>query len=44
MVKCHLVTIYHRFSARHSGLKVAKMGVSGALAASAADFTRDIPD
>eukprot|EP01050_Picozoa_sp_SAG11_P000810 SAG11_NODE_29_length_23137_cov_16.739995_18_plen_88_part_00 len=31
-----------RFSARHSGLKVAEMVVSGALAASTNDFTRDI--
>eukprot|EP01050_Picozoa_sp_SAG11_P057168 SAG11_NODE_35851_length_264_cov_1.369697_1_plen_40_part_01 len=30
----------HRLQNRHSGLKVAKMGVLGALAASAADFTR----
>ena len=42
MVNWYIVPIYHRFSARHSGLKVAEMGVSGALAASAADFTRDI--
>ncbi len=43
MVKWYQVPIYHRFFARHSGLKVAEMGVSGALAASADDFTRDIP-